>query len=72
MLKILMKFSFVPQASFCQLSFQDKDQDQDFTFNFENRTEFYTCKGPTKFCLDPRTPLRIIVSTDRAHRCKQT
>ena len=68
MLKISTKFGVAPQ-SFCedqnsvQNQDQDQDQDHDITLDFNTRPTFHTWKTPTKFCLDPLTPSRVIVST---------
>ena len=64
MLKISRKFDVAPQ-SFCenQNSVQNQDQDHDITLDFNTRPTFLTWKTPTKFCLDPLTPSKVIVST---------
>ena len=64
MLKISTKFGVAPQ-SFCenQNSVQNQDQDHDITLDFNTRSTFHTWKKPTKFCLDPLTPSKVIVST---------
>ena len=66
MLKISTKFSVALQ-SFCenQNSVQnlDQDQDHDITLDFNTRPTFHTWKTPTKSCLDPLTPSKVIVST---------
>ena len=55
--------------SFCQNQnpIQDEDQDPDFTLDFNTRPKFHTQKTSTKFCLDPLTPSKVIVSTARIH-----
>ena len=69
-LKISTNFGIAPQ-SFCenQNSVQDRDldQDHDFTLDFNTRPTFHTWKTPTKFCLDPLTPSKVIVSTWKVH-----
>ena len=67
-LNIPTKFGAVPQ-SFCrnQNPVQDQDQDHDFTLDFNTRPTFYTQKTPTKFCLDPLIPSKVIVSTAKVH-----
>ena len=65
-LKIPTKFGVVPQ-SFCQNQSPDQDQDHEFTLDFYTRPTFHTQKTPTKFCLDPLTPSKVIVSTNRIH-----
>ena len=64
MLKISNKFGVALQ-SFCenQNSLQNQDQDHDITLDFNTRPTFHTWKTPTKFCLDPLTPSKVIVST---------
>ena len=66
MLKISTKFGVAPQ-SFCEnqisVQNQDQDQDHDITLDFTTRPIFHTWKTPTKFCLDPLTPSKVIVST---------
>ena len=64
MLKISTKFDVAPQ-SFCenQNSVQNQDQDHDSTSDFNTRPTFHTWKTPTKFCLDPLTSSKVIVST---------
>ena len=66
MLKISTKFGVAPQ-SFCEnqisVQNQDQDQDHDITLDFTTRPTFHTWKTPTKFCLDPLTPSKVIVST---------
>ena len=66
MLKIFTKFGVAPQ-SFCEnpnsVQNQDQDQDHDITLDFNTRPTFHTWKTPTKFCLDPLTPSKVIVST---------
>ena len=68
MLKISTKFGVAPQ-SFCKNQNsdrnqnQDQDQDHDITLDFNTRPTFHTWKTPTKFCLDPLTPPKVIVST---------
>ena len=64
MLKISTKFGVAPQ-SFCenQNSVQNQDQDHDITLDFNTGPTFQTSKTPTKFCLDPLTPSKVIVST---------
>ena len=63
-LKMPTKFGVAPQ-SFCenQNSVEDQDQNQnhDFTLDFNTRPTFHTQKTPTKFFLDPLTPLKVIV-----------
>ena len=65
MLKISTKFDVAPQ-SFCEnpnsVQNQDQDQDHDITLDFNTRRTFHTWMTPTKFCLDPLTPLKVIVS----------
>ena len=65
-LKISTKFGVAPQ-SFCEnrnsVQDQDLDQDHDFTLDFNTRPTFHTYKTSTKFCLDPLTPSKVIVST---------
>ena len=65
-LKILTEFGAALQ-SFCEnknwVEDQDQDQDDDFTLDFNTRPTFHTQKAPTKFCLDPLTPSKVIVST---------
>ena len=48
---------------FCQD--QEPDQDRSFTLNFNTRITFYILNRQIEFGLDPRTPLKDIVSTDR-------
>ena len=43
---------------------QDQDQDHDITLDFNTRPTFHT---PTKYCLDPLTPSKVIVSTWKVH-----
>ena len=54
---------------FCenQNSVQDADQDYDFSLGFNTRPSFHTWKTPAKFCLDPLTPSKVIVSTAKVH-----
>ena len=68
MLKISTKYGVAAQ-SFCEkLNFvQNQDQDHDITLNFDTRRTFYTWKTLTKFCLDPLTPSKVIVSTWKVH-----
>ena len=70
MLKISTKFGVAPQ-SFCENQNsgqnQDQDQDHDITLDFNTRPTFHTWKTPTKFCLDPLTPSKVIVSTWKVH-----
>ena len=68
MLKISNKFGVALQ-SFCenQNSLQNQDQDHDITLDFNTRPTFHTWKTPTKFCLDPLTPSKVIVSTWKVH-----
>ena len=65
-LKISTKFGVAPQ-SLCEnqnsVQDQDLDQDHDFTLDFNTRPTFHTWKTPTKFCSDPLTPSKVIVST---------
>ena len=65
-LKISTMFGVAPQ-SFCEnrnsVQEQDLDQDHDFTLDFNTKPTFHTWKTPTKFCLDPLTPSKVIVST---------
>ena len=64
-LKIPTKFGVVPQSFFQnQNPVQDEgqDQDHDFTLDFHTRPKFQTYKTPTKFCVDPLTPSKVIVS----------
>ena len=69
-LKISTKFGVAPQ-SFCgnqnSVQSQDQDQDRDITLDFNTRPTFHTWKTPTKFCLDPLTPSKVIVSTWKVH-----
>ena len=65
-LKIPTKFSVVPQSFFQNqnpVQDEDQDQDHDFTLDFNTRPTFQTQETPTKFCLDPLTPSKVIVST---------
>ena len=68
--KISTKFG-VAQQSFCKnrnsVQDQDFDQDHDYTLDFNTRPTFHTQKTPTKFCLDPLTPSKVIVSTWKVH-----
>ena len=69
-LKILIKFGVAPRSFFeNQNCVQDRDQDQDhdFTLDFNTRPTFHTSKTPTKFCFDPLTPSKFIVSTARMY-----
>ena len=70
MLKISRKFGVAPQ-SFCEnqnsVQNQDQDQDHDITLGFNARPTFHEWKTPTKFCLDPLTPSKVIVSTWKVH-----
>ena len=70
MLKISTKFGVAPQ-SFCENQYsvqnQDQDQDPDITLDFNTRPTFHRWKTPTKFCLDPLTPSKVIVSTWKVH-----
>ena len=70
MLKIFTKFGVAPQ-SFCEnqnsVQNQDQDQNHDITLDFNTRPTFHTWKTPTKFCLDPLTPSKVIVSTWKVH-----
>ena len=70
MLKISTKFGVAPQ-SFCgnqnSVQNQDQDQDDDITLEFNTRPKFHTWKTPTKFCLDPLTHSKVIVSTWKIH-----
>ena len=65
MLKISTKFGVAPE-SFCenQNSVQNQDQDHDITLDFNTRP---TWKTPTKFCLDPLTPSKVIVPPRKVH-----
>ena len=65
---LYFKFGVAPQ-SFCenQNSLQDQDRGQDFTLDFNTRPTFHTEKTPTKFCWDPLTPSKVIVSTAKFH-----
>ena len=69
-LKMSTKFGVTPQ-SFCEnqnsVQNQDQDQDHDITSDFNTRPTFHTWKTPTKFCLDPLTPSKVIVSTWKVH-----
>ena len=67
-LKISTKFGVAPQ-SFCenQNSVQNQDRDHDTTLDFNTRPTFHTWKTPTKYCLDPLTPSKVIVSTWKVH-----
>ena len=70
MLKISRKFGVAPQSlSENQKSVQNQDQDQDhdITLDFNTRPTFHTWKTPTKFCLDPLIPSKVIVSTWKVH-----
>ena len=66
MLMISRKFGVASQ-SFCEnqnsVQNQDQDQDHNITFDFNTRPTFHTWKTPTKFCLDPQTPSKVIVPT---------
>ena len=66
MLKLSTKFGVAPQ-SFCEnqnsVQNQDQDQNHDMTLDFNTRPPFHTWKILTKFCLDPLTPSKVIVST---------
>ena len=64
----------VALQSFCESQNSFQDQDHDFTLDFNTRPEFHTQKTPTKFCLDPLSPSKVIVSTARIHvlTAKQT
>ena len=70
MLEICTKFGVAPQ-NFCEnqnsVQNQDQDQDHDITLDFNTKPTFHTWKTPTKFCLDPLTPLKVIVSTWKVH-----
>ena len=70
MLKISRKFGVAPQ-SFCEIQNsvqnQDQDQDHDITLDVNTRPTFHTWKTPTKFCLDPLTSSKVIVSTWKVH-----
>ena len=70
LLKISTKFGVAPQ-SFCEnknsVQSQVQDQDHDITLDFNTRPTFHTWKTPTKFCLDPLTPSKVIVSTWKVH-----
>ena len=70
MLKISRKFGVAPQ-SFCDnqnsVQNQDQDQDHDITLDFNTIPTFHTWKTPTKFCLDPLTPSKVIVSSWIVH-----
>ena len=46
---------------------QYQDQDHNFTLNFNIRPTFFTQQTPTKFCSDPLTPSKVIVSTSKVH-----
>ena len=46
---------------------QDQGQDHDITLYFNTRPTFPTWKTPTKFRLDPLTPLKVIVSILKVH-----
>ena len=63
-LKISTKFGVAPQ-SFCENQNSVQDQDHDFTLDFNTRPTFHTLKTPTKFCSDPLTPSKVIVSTSK-------
>ena len=65
-IKIPTKFGVVLK-SFCQNQNPVQDQDHDFTLYFNTRPTFHTQKTPTKFCLDPLTPLKVIVFTAKVH-----
>ena len=66
MLKISRKIGVAPQ-SFCEnqnsVQNQDQDQDPDIALDFNTRPTFHTWKTPSKFCLDPLTPSKVIVCT---------
>ena len=66
--EISTKFGVAPQ-SFCenQNFVQDQDQDHDITLDFNTKPTFHTQNTPTKFCLDPLTPSKVIVSTWKVH-----
>ena len=68
MREISTKFGVAPQ-SFCenQNFVQDQDQDHDITLDFNTKPIFHTQNTPTKFCLDPLTPSKVIVSTWKVH-----
>ena len=70
MLKISTKFGVAPQ-SFCEnqnsVQNQNQDKDHDITLDFNTRPTFHTWKTPTKFCLDPLTPSKVIVSIWKVH-----
>ena len=70
MLKIFRKFGVALQ-SFCEnqnsVQNQNQDRDHDITLDFNTRPTFHTWKTPTKFCLDPLTPSKVIVSTWKVH-----
>ena len=70
MLKISAKFGVDPQ-SFCEnqnsVQNQDQDRDHDITLDFNTRPTFHTWKTPNKFCLDPLTPSKVIMSTWKVH-----
>ena len=66
MIKISTKFG-VAKESFCEnqnsVQNQDQDEDHDITLDFNTRPTLHTWKTPTKFCLGPLTPSKVIVST---------
>ena len=67
-LKIPTKFGVLPQSFYQnQNSFQDQDQDHDFTLDFNTRPTFHTQKTPTKFCVVPLTPSKVILSIAKVH-----
>ena len=70
MLEVSTKFGVAPQ-SFCEnpnfSQNQDQDQDHDIILDFNTRPTFHTSKTLTKFCLDPLTPSKVIVSTWKVH-----
>ena len=65
-LKIPTKVGVALQ-SFCENQNSVQDQDHDFTLDFNTRPTFHTQKTPTKSCLDPLTPSKVIVSTSKIH-----
>ena len=70
MLKISTKFGVAPQSfreNENSVQNQDQDQDHDITLDFNTRPTFHTWKTLTKFCLDPLTLSKVIVSTWKVH-----
>ena len=70
MRKISTKFGVAPPSSCVNqnsIQNQDQDQDHDITLDFNTIPTFHTWKTPTKFCLHPLTPSKVIVSTWKVH-----